>query len=155
MCPWQARVSICTRFRGYSGVADSGRVEGFEVTCLVSWPGEDWNRVGPIRGRWKEPQPAPLRQHGESLPMAGPLENSQFRIRARHGSQRPPDEQFADSSNVLWYVLWGTRGNYDDTLVRRAGESAPTRAISAGEWHTIVLEAGRDFRASSACGCVR
>jgi len=87
----------------------------------------------------------------KALPMAGPalLENSRFRIKAR--SIEASDRQmvgFADSSNVLWYVIWGTRGGYDDTPGQsgQAEVSAYQGHFPLDEWHTVVLEAGRDFK---------
>ena len=134
--------------------ADSLLVEDFEGQLpFFSWPGEDLDPAGwsldPDGGSGS----TSLHLFGNTvkgLPLARPLlsENSRFRIRAYSGSVS--DRQmvgFADSSNVLWYVLWGTRGGYPDS----PGQSGQTESTAyqgffeTGSWHTVVLEAGRDF----------
>jgi poly-gamma-glutamate capsule biosynthesis protein CapA/YwtB (metallophosphatase superfamily) len=134
---------------------DSSLVEGFEgYLPLASWPGEDLEPSGWALSGQAAFGSTSLHLFGntvKALPLARPrlTPDSRFRITAR--SAAAGDRQmvgFADSSNVLWYVLWGTRGGYDDTPGQsgQAEVSAYQGFFPLDEWHTVVLEAGRDFQ---------
>jgi len=54
----------------------------------------------------------------------------------------------ADSANVIWYVLWGTRGGYDDT----PGQSGQAEVCAyqgwfpTDAWHRFSLPVGQDWQ---------
>lgn len=136
---------------------DSTMVENFEaaVDVFSSWQEEDLEPEG-----WAldhdivfEGQ-ASLRLFGntvKSQPLGGPALDldGAFRVAARSGGAS--DRQmvgFADSLNVLWYVLWGQRGGYPDS----PGQSGQTEVsayqgwIPENEWARFVLPVGRDWQ---------
>ncbi len=74
--------------------------------------------------------------------------NTVYRVAARCSDTA--DRQmigFADSSNVLWYVLWGTLGGYPDSPGQGLQETVTTYQgwFPRNEWAEILLPVGKDW----------
>jgi len=146
------------RVIGVDGPAlgDSAMVEDFEWELpLESWPGEDVEPEG-----WEYDDSTVY--HGQvSLHLfdntvkyreigTPELEmGSAFRVAAR--CDGVADRQmigFADSLNVIWYVLWGTRGGYPDSPGQSGQEEVSTYQgyFPEQQWVQFVLPVGQDFQ---------
>lgn len=130
-------------------------LETFEfMPTLSSWPGEDLAPDG-----WEQDLSqfveggASLHLFGNTVkaqPLGGPrlVEDETWSVAARVSGVA--DRQmvgFADSVNVMWYVLWGSRGGYADT----PGQSGQTEVscyqgwFPEDQWVEAQLPVGRDW----------
>jgi poly-gamma-glutamate capsule biosynthesis protein CapA/YwtB (metallophosphatase superfamily) len=137
-------------------LGDSTMVEDFEFPVYEpgSWAGEDLEPEGWAIDRETvfEGQ-ASLRLFGntvKSQALGGPVLglDGAFRVAARCGDVA--DRQmvgFADSLNVLWYVLWGSRGGYPDTPGQSGQVEVSTYQgwFPLDEWVRALLPVGRDW----------
>ncbi len=130
-------------------------LEDFErMPLLESWPGEDaqpeaWEQDGTQFAGGG----ASLHLFGNTVkaqPLGGPrlLADETWSLMARvDGVADRQMVGFADSVNVLWYVLWGSRGGYGDT----PGQSGQTEVscyqgwFPEGQWVEALLPVGRDW----------
>ena len=130
-------------------------IEYFEADySLSSWGEED---VEPLGYEFDETE---VHQGDRSLHLFGNTVKTQpfcsdslslgsvYRVAARCNDVA--DRQmigFADSSNVLWYVIWGHRGGYPDSPGQGLQETVTTYQgwYPLEEWAEILLPVGKDW----------
>jgi poly-gamma-glutamate capsule biosynthesis protein CapA/YwtB (metallophosphatase superfamily) len=132
-------------------------IEDFETEApvLTSWSDQDQD---PDDWEWDDSNPFEgdrcLRLHGNTY-KAQELNTRQiFFHTVMNIASRSDDVSnrqmlgFADSANVIWYVLWGSEGGYDDT----PGQSGQAEVCAyqgwfpTEEWHQFLLPVGQDWQ---------